>query len=580
MEPWWVRHPAALEAEKVALAAWGQPWELDEAEYAAGRLVIKVQAPIAEGVHQLTALYPDSYPYFPPGVRLDGFRLPRHHNPEGFLCLLANDGSEWQPGIDTLAGLLQSQLLLLTAAANPVTDPEVVAQTEEHAGEPLSNFLPYISHSAILIPDEVPPTEVTWGRLELQGRMRADAGFSAVLSRVLSPTGLALVSFPLQLSSFQDRITGYWLRLPVRPLLQGPSADNWRRQFFELACDQCEEFKKRLDAARAGEVFVFGFIYPDEVSWRQSAQDWIFLSARVERPRKGARPPGVRYAFVRADPAGDAALAMRAPELAALRSKSVLLVGLGAIGSPVALQLAKSGIAHLQLIDADHLQVGNTVRWALGWGMAGWPKAEAIATYIAHEFPRTKPEPYTLRIGGRLNNQDGTPLSDYDFLRERISQADLVIDATANFLVNHLLTDIARREKKPYLWLSTTPGAAGGVVGRVVPGKTQGCWHCFQHRLADGSIAVPSDSGVADVQPGGCTHPTFVAAGIDSDEVAVLATRLAVATLTSGEAEGKDFQWDVAVGDLVDGDHRIAGRWSAHPLSNHPACQLCAAEKY
>ena len=186
--------------------------------------------------------------------------------------------------------------------------------------------------------------------------------------------------------------------------------------------------------------------------------------------------------------------------------------------------------------------------------------------------------PATLRIGAHQNGPDGQPFSDYDFLRQRMAEADLVIDGTANYRVSHLLADIARRERKPYLWLTTTPGAAGGVVGRVVPGRTAGCWHCFQHALRAGEVMAPADHGSPHVQPRGCVHPTFVAAGIDSDEVSALAARVAVATLVAqtGEAgQESDFAWDVAVGDLFEGKRRSAGLWKTYALNVHPQCVMC-----
>jgi molybdopterin/thiamine biosynthesis adenylyltransferase len=139
---------------------------------------------------------------------------------------------------------------------------------------------------------------------------------------------------------------------------------------------------------------------------------------------------------------------MRAPGLAPLRSKSVLVVGLGAIGSPLALQFAKSGIREMHLLDMDHLQAGNTVRWALGWSLAGYPKAEVIASHLLNEFPRTKVFPIGLRIGARVFGPGDKPFSDYDFLRALTARVDLVVDATANYRVNHLLADITRRENK------------------------------------------------------------------------------------------------------------------------------------
>lgn len=590
MEAWWERYPDARAAEEAALNAWGHPWSLDQAELARQRYVVRVRAPVGGTQRELVALYPDSFPYFAPAVRLDSLRIPRHQNPDGFLCLLADDAEDWRPGMDTLAGILQTQLPRIEQANDPGTSTEAMAQIEQHAGEPLSNFLPYLERCAILVPDEAPPAEISWGRLELLGKARPDAGLSAVLTRVSDPTGRPLVEFRVRLPSLRDQFGGFWLRLAQRPPVQGDTTV-LRQQLFEIARTSCDAFRKRLDSARAGEVLVVGFIYPDEVRWRESAEDWVFLWVRVARPRRGMRDPEVHFGFVSADPAGDQALAMRAPELFRLRSQSVLLVGVGAIGSPVAIQLARSGIGKLDLVDFDHLQVGNSVRWALGWSMAGHPKTEVLAAHISADYPRTVVVPHTFSIGARWNLPDGTPFSDYDFLRERMADSSLVLDATASYRVNHLLADIARRESRPYLWLSTTPGAAGGVVGRILPGKTQGCWHCFQLHLADRSVPLPADNGAALVQPGGCVHPTFVAAGVDSDEVSVLASRLAVATLSRDPASAgdgaqtgaddsapKDFEWDVAVGDLVEGPHRIAGRWSGHPLQIHPRCQHCAPQ--
>lgn len=387
MELWWIRHPGVLEAEKAALNLWGQQWEIDAAQFALGRLLVRVQVPIGTAVHEISAFYPDAYPYFPPQVRLEAVQLPRHHNPEGNLCLLADDAADWVPGADTLAGILQTQLPKLVGASAPGADPDAVAEVEEHAGEPLSNFLPYLPESVILVPDEVPPNDVEAGRLELHGRLHPEIGFVGVLSRVSTQPGTPLVEFSLRLSAADHKVHGNWVRLPTRPELIGRTAEEWRKQFLDLAVDKSKEFKKRLESAQTGESFVCGFLFPDEVRWRKSAQDWVLLWVKVTRERKGSRPAGTRCALVRADPAGNEAIAMRAPELAALRNKSVFVIGLGAIGSPVVLQLAKSGVSKLHIVDGDHIQVGNTIRWALGWDAAGRSKAEALAAYIATQYP-------------------------------------------------------------------------------------------------------------------------------------------------------------------------------------------------
>src|SRR3546814_1560625 len=74
--------------------------------------------------------------------------------------------------------------------------------------------------------------------------------------------------------------------------------------------------------------------------------------------------------FIRTDWGCEQAWMTRAPSLAPIRARSALVVGLGSLGSPLTLHLARAGIGNLHLVDCDHLQIGNTVRWALGWQYA------------------------------------------------------------------------------------------------------------------------------------------------------------------------------------------------------------------
>lgn len=586
MEPWWTRYPGTLEAEKAALNAWGKPWLIHQDQFQLGRLVVTITVEFYGDERELVVFYPDSYPYFMPHVRLRGMKLPRHHNPGGYLCLLAQDGDEWKPGQDTLASLLEQQLPILEEVTHSGVAPDYVAANEEHVGEPLSNFLPYMGHSAIIVPDELPPAGILSGTLVLDSRVRGEKqpGIIAVLRKISDHAGVPLVDYPVQMLAFKQRSSGVWIRLEDRPEIGEGTDDEILKRLYDLALATSPALQKRLHHAKAGEEIIFGFLYADQVEWRQAAEDWLFLWLRVNKAaRHGRNPtaPIVNYGLVRADWAGEDSLLKRAPALAPLRSKSVLVVGTGAIGSTLAMQLAKSGVRELRLVDTDHLQAGNSVRWAFGWELAGFPKTEVIAHRVASDYPRTKVTASTFRIGGfqQINPSNGLPFSDYDFLREEMRQVDMVIDATANYRVNHLLADMSRAEGKAYVWLSTTPGAAGGIVGRVNPTETQGCWHCFQHAMAAGVIRYPADNGALDVQPRGCTHPTFVAAGIDSDEVSILASRLVVATLLAqddGEGQTSDFEWDVAVGDFFSANRRIESRWTTYPLRRHPDCNACA----
>jgi hypothetical protein len=62
-----------------------------------------------------------------------------------------------------------------------------------------------------------------------------------------------------------------------------------------------------------------------------------------------------------------------------VRSQSFLVIGVGALGAPLAELLARGGANRITPVDADLLAVGNLVRHTLTLRDVGRPKAEAVA---------------------------------------------------------------------------------------------------------------------------------------------------------------------------------------------------------
>lgn len=582
MKGWWHRYPKEYEAELACLDSLGHRWAKDEPSFQEGLLVIRIDYPINGSVMELTASYPDSYPYFPPSVGLPELIFSRHQHPIGKnLCLLAREGAQWRPGHDTLASLLKDQVPRLEAVNHPTATADLIAADEDHTGEPLSNFLPCPADCAIIVPDAPPPAGHSAGRLVLhiqEVMTNADQPpfVNGVVRWIADLNRQPLIQFPVKTPAFKREIPGLWLRLTERPQLT-PGA-NAKDSFLRLMESRLPAFNKTIQSAKRGQIIVAGFSYPDEISWRATSEDWVFLAIRIQQEGNNRRPAKLLMQFVRADWGGEDAWLRRAPALRPLRPKSALVVGLGSLGSPVALQLARAGIGQLHLVDFDQLQVGNTVRWGLGWRYAGLNKAQALLNHIGTDYPYTKVNGYPLRIG---NLSPPSEASDYQLVRSLTESVDLVIDAAASHTVSHFLADLCKEAGKSYLWLTTTPGCAGGVVGRIRTGQGPGCWHCFQHGLGgglgDGSIRLPADSGAPDIQPGGCSQPTFIGAGVDSDEVALLAARLAIATLCSGASDGyPGFEWDIAVGDFNRSGVALAPSWTTYKLNTINPCTACS----
>src|SRR5918997_1181374 len=83
----------------------------------------------------------------------------------------------------------------------------------------------------------------------------------------------------------------------------------------------------------------------------------------------------------------------------ALAGASVLVVGAGALGSPVALYLAGAGVGRLGIVDADDVELSNLHRQLLHFTPdIGVPKAHSAAAKLGFLNPEVIVEPYQVRL--------------------------------------------------------------------------------------------------------------------------------------------------------------------------------------
>lgn len=103
-----------------------------------------------------------------------------------------------------------------------------------------------------------------------------------------------------------------------------------------------------------------------------------------------------------------------------LQSKA-LIIGLGGLGSPIAMYLASSGVGQLTLVDDDQVDLSNLQRQivhssdSIGEDKVASAKARLL---------RLNPECHVVSVNRRLTGPA---------LREQIQAADIVIDACDNF---------------------------------------------------------------------------------------------------------------------------------------------------
>lgn len=516
----------------------------------------------------LIARFPDFYPYTrfeveAPELDLDHHQAPFRKN----LCLIGGASKNWHTR-DTLAGFIKGQLPQVLKTGRSGDKAEVEGQ-EEPQGEPFSVYYTAYQDATVLIDGgwAIDPT-VAAGELVIGVKEDAGEVLSGAVLEVKDAEGRLLGRLDEAVARLYPRtLRCRWVRLdePIREEEPG-------KFFGKLFSLSPSLSTPRWKPIAGGRMDVIGVLFPEEIGWRTKGDGWVFGVRLQLRGRKGYGR-GDNVYLARAARAGRTDLATRVPELSAVRAAKIAVAGLGGLGSPGALEFARAGAMQLRLLDRDIVEPGTTVRWALGLAASGVRKATALEEFIKTNYPYTEVVPYVHQIGNVLG--DGP--SDIEVLDSFMDGADLVYDATAEVGVQHLLSALAAERGIPYVCVSTTPGAWGGLVARIRPGRTRGCWVCLQYALEDESIPPPPADPEGGTQPAGCASPTFTGAGFDVSEVSAAGVRLAVSTLSAGDARAyPDVDWDVAVVSLREG-RLIAPRWDTFPLNHHPSC-TCVTE--
>ena len=570
LRPWFEEHPGVLEEELKALDAAGYKYTRDSALQEAGRIVLTVKFPIGEDVHDLMVVFPDFYPYFqfqiiaPPSFPKGLHKDPYH----GLLCLLKDPQQKWETS-DTVASILDTNVRGIVKAHQHPDDAESI---EAHEGAQATGYFRYLLNTVVFTGDWDIPKDHTYGHLliGLEPGIKPNEIIRGAVLEVQDERKNILVKIDPVLEerySHSHKILGRWVRLPK------PPASDAENAIFDEAIQLWSEIAR--PKLNNGPDIV-GLLFPEEVEYKKPHQEnWVFVVRRKVKPPHDKHTQIQTY-LARADRASRENNYARVSRLAPIENKKVLVVGLGAIGSICAWQLARAGVGHMHLLDYDHLQLGNSPRWLFGWDASGYYKADILKRYLERQYPFVKITMDVHKIGEA--NYSPEDRRDIEVIENALTGVDLVLDATAEKCVSHFLSDLARKRGVPYLWATGTPGSRGGAVGRIIPGRTEGCWKCYQHWLFDGTIKTPAQENVPDIQPVGCFHPTFTGTGFDMDHIALAAVRLAVSTLcANNEGAYPDFGWDVGIVDLWGEDGMpIAPEWSTHPLQRHPKCDCDA----
>jgi len=171
-----------------------------------------------------------------------------------------------------------------------------------------------------------------------------------------------------------------------------------------------------------------------------------------------------------------------------LLSSSVLVVGMGGLGSPVALYLAAAGIGTMGLVDFDTVELSNLQRQIIhSTRDLGRPKVLSARESIV----AINPDVHVVEYDERLSSEN---------VLDIVTRYDVVVDGTDNFATRFLLNDACILAGKANVY-----GAVFRFEGQVsVFDHRRGpCYRCLVPEMPPlGSVPSCQEAGVLGVLPG------------------------------------------------------------------------------
>lgn len=517
------------------------------------------EGPLTRREFKLRVTYPPAFPYRPPDVEFidPPIRRSRHQSPRGLPCLFPP--RDWDPSMETsqVHKAIQRWLRGWMLGSFP----------RELAIYELPEYFPYSPLSILVTPEAFAVFEGSArGRFSL---LRAQGRDLAVLRTVDGKQAASTLLGGLNFGSEvrQDVANGKWFRLAEEPefirhtselseLLarsghqwsasRTPTEDGFVGLVFE---DRVLEEERLLVLDYSAEKKA----KPEAQGWPLRAP-WVYLVSRNELFR---RLEGVH-------------------SVETLQERTVLMLGLGAIGSSLALDLAREGVGGFVLCDPDRLRPGNVMRHALDLFSVGQSKAAGTELAIGRVNPdaETWTETDNLEDPGVLENlmREDAPLRG----------AHLVVSAIGDNAIEGLVSEVAVRSRSaPVLFVRTLHDGDATRLFLLRPGTDDACLECLRlhHRDEHPDLIFVPDSELRPVHDAGCGTSAQPGAGLASRQAALFGAKRALSLLLGEETEDNHWLWVArAIPAAEDARLHVPERMRAARLTRHRKCPQCTSD--
>lgn len=174
---------------------------------------------------------------------------------------------------------------------------------------------------------------------------------------------------------------------------------------------------------------------------------------------------------------------------ARLQQSSVVLIGTGGLGSPLALYLAAAGVGRIGLVDFDRVDLSNLHRQVLhGTSDVGRSKLASAQQRLTEINPHVRLDLHDVRLSAKN-------------AIEVCQNYDVIVDGTDNFATRYLVNDVSYFLDKPNVYGSIQ--RFEGQVSVFHPDGGGPCYRCLYPEPPPPGLAPScAEAGVLGVLPG------------------------------------------------------------------------------
>jgi len=158
-----------------------------------------------------------------------------------------------------------------------------------------------------------------------------------------------------------------------------------------------------------------------------------------------------------------------------IRNYTVIIVGVGGVGSVAAEMLTRCGIGKLIMYDYDTVEIANMNRLFFQPFQAGMTKTDAAAQTLTNINPDVVMEPHHCNI---------TLVDQYDAFMDRISHGgmdggavNLVLSCVDNYGARLAINKACLALDQPWMESGVAENAVSGHIQLMLPGRTM-CFEC------------------------------------------------------------------------------------------------------